>query len=183
MKNIYLVKENPKAEKESVKWIEMTRAEFGVFIKSKAAEGRFFARLPKDLGQEGDNIIYEVSKEQYVEWRAEKRHVQYLRDLESEMGYKIVSYSKTSSEDNYCEDQIESNGYDLLSEIISDLEIESLQQVLRNLSKDEYQLIKDLYLLEKPLTVRELGEKNGVHFVTISKRKNRILAKIKAMLE
>ena len=179
MKNIYLIKQDPNSSKEDVVWVQMGRKEFGAFIQSDAANGRCFARLPKD-DDEAPNIIYETDKESYADWRVEKRHFQYLRDCEIEKGYELISYDALGPETELsAEGSITDISVDAEVEALHQVDLEILSMALKELSEEEYQLIHALYLMEKPMTVRELGKQLGVHFTTVSKRTRKVLEKLK----
>lgn len=49
-KKIYLVKKDPTASKSENEWIQMSGSEFYSFIKSAAAQGRYFICLTDDIG-------------------------------------------------------------------------------------------------------------------------------------
>ena len=68
---------------------------------------------------------------------------------------------------------------DFLEEIAHKADICKLQQALRSLSDDEYELINALYLSEIRMSVRAYAKSQGVSHTAIVKRKNEIFEKIR----
>lgn len=59
------------------------------------------------------------------------------------------------------------------------MDLETLRAALKTLTEDEYKLIYDLYLARTPLTEQQIGDKIGMSQRGVSKRKYRILKKLK----
>ncbi|AEY67549.1 sigma-70 family RNA polymerase sigma factor [Clostridium sp. BNL1100] len=66
-------------------------------------------------------------------------------------------------------------------EIIQNDMIARLQRCLMQLDEAERQLIRALFYLEK--SERQLSAETGIHHMTIHNRKNRILSRLKKLLE
>ncbi len=181
MNNIYLVKENPICRETDIKWIEMDQRSFLDFIHSPAAAGRYFVRLPRDLSGEGPNVIYETDFETYLAWRKEKRHIQYLRDCESESGYQLISYNAIDpTEDCYGEELIHDES-DVFEEALQVINNELLRKLWKLLSDDEQWLLTELVI--KGRTDRALSAETGIHHGTLNYRKRAILKKLRKYFE
>ena len=134
-------------------------------------------------------------EEEYVEvtvgcmrkHRKEERREQYVSDCIEESGRITISLYAMEDNDtvDYAsgEELIADPDLDVESEVIRKIEIETLRKALKTLTKEEFQLVQELYLSKHPLTVREMGEKLSVHFVTISKRRKAVLKKLKSFFE
>jgi DNA-directed RNA polymerase specialized sigma subunit len=166
MSKTYWVKKNPNCEKSKIEWIQINGIEFYKFITSPKGKDRYFIDL--------ENFMIESTKAEYVKWRSEKDHSDYLK--EQEEGYKIVSfYSMDIEHDCNGEDVIEDSFVNVESAIERLLILEKLSEALLILSTEECLLIDKLYLCNPPKTERELSALIGIPQKTINDRKNRIL--------
>ncbi len=135
-----------------------------------------------------DGRRIKVSEEVYREfYRGERKERYFMEDLKNR---KVVIDSKTGMvticpgrEDSY-ERLIDRNiQFEAEEEPMEDWVILSviLKGALRNLSKEEQNLIYELYFLDK--TEREVGEALKVSQAAIHKRKKRILKRLRKFFE
>jgi len=166
----FYVKRNPNAHKDAIEWIEMTGREFYKFIKSPENKGRYFIDF--------EDYMMESSKSDYVKWRKEKDHADYLR--EQEEGWTTISlYSTDITESANGEDVIADEEINVQSQVLNKLEQESLRMALGQLDDDSYQLMYDLYLSENPKTQHEVAAEKGVYQNAIWCRANKIKKNLK----
>ncbi len=149
------------------------------FLRSEEGQKRSFH---VEVDENGDKLGVEGTPEIIAEYEPDQRHARYLREVEVECKVTIISANAIVSIPG--EDDIElvdtfTDDEDLAEKAMHNIDLDTLRKALQMLSQKEYQLIYDLYLAKEPLTVRELGQKYGVHFVTISKWHKSILEKLK----
>lgn len=166
----FYVKSNPNAHKEDIEWIEMTGREFYKFIKSPENKGRYFIDF--------EDYMMEGSKSDYIKWRKEKDHTDYLR--EQEEGWTTISlYSTDITESANGEDVIADDMVDVQSQVLNKLEQESLRMALGQLDDDSYQLMDILYLSENPKSQHELAAERGVSQKAIWNRVKKVQKNLK----
>jgi len=54
-------------------------------VRSPEGKGRFFIKLDSD-GEDDGRIVMEATKAEYVQWRKEKDHSDYIREQEQKSG-------------------------------------------------------------------------------------------------
>lgn len=132
----------------------------------------------------------EASEEVIAVLRTTERKMQYQEyDLKTE---RTVIDHKTqtvrvipSREDSYerlLEQDVQFEGENQIEEsVIQNIQLEQLHQALALLSEDEQYLIRQLFFEER--TERDLAEELKIYHNAVHKRKNRILKKLKNVLE
>ncbi len=179
-KTIYLVKKNPNKPNENENWLMMSIAAFNEFIKTPAAKGRYFADVG---GREYSDTWYvaECDKETALKWRKELNRHYYLKRMERESGLLTVSMSSLiiNEEEYNGEEIIADPDTDVVEEVMQKIEFECLEKALDSLSTEEYDILYNLYLTDRPLTEREYSALKGIPQQTLHDRKSRILKKIK----
>lgn len=162
----YFIKRDLDVENGDNTWTVLTFEEFQCFLKSPESVGRYFIDM--------DDIVIEASEEQYVEWRREKNHSDYLRSLEK--GHEPLSlYAIAGTDGVNGEETIPDSRVNVEDEALLSLEHKELYAALKELNATSYHLIQALYLAEKRLTERDLAREAGVSQKAINKRKNKIL--------
>ena len=157
-------------------------AELYSYLQSEERKGKYFYCYKDD----NDDVIgVECTCEQYMEFECERGRRKYLRLIDKEMGYEKVSLDfsiQLDDDDVSIIESIEDENADI--EKIYDRQemIEKIIEVLDSLSKEERDLITELYLSTDPKTEREYAEKIGITQPTVNYRKMRILEKIKKFL-
>ena len=79
-------------------WIEMEGDEFYRFLRTEDAKGRYFIQLANDGDPDCDVIHMEVSKPEYLAWRADFDRKQYYRKRNLRHGFVLVSLSDLSGD-------------------------------------------------------------------------------------
>lgn len=149
------------------------------FLKTEEGKRRHYFVA---VDENGDKLGIEASFDFKDKYKSDLRHTKYLREIETECEYTIISANTSVS--NYTEDEIELIDTIAVDEYteehaIHNLDLETLRKSLKNLNTDEYELIYSLYLANQPLTERQLSANTGIPQKTINNRKKRILKKLK----
>ena len=183
MKNTYLIWKDPFCNGVNPEWVNLSRDEFLVFIKLPENKNRRFIKLSStnDGGSDG-RIIIEATEAQYKDWLVEKRHAQYLRDINP--GYKVTSYHADDNEDeDFCgEELITDMECEVELECFGNIYIKALRAAITKLSEEELHMVTYLYLSDVKGTDRGYSALTGIPVMTINNRKNRILRKLKKIM-
>ena len=101
MKTKYLIWKKPSCDGINPQWQDITGEEFYSLVSSPEAKGRYFVKL-QSINEDGSDgiIVMEATKEEYVTWRKEKDHSDYIQEHCG--GYAQVSYHALESEDGGC---------------------------------------------------------------------------------
>ena len=75
----YFIRKDVKKAGKVKEWIEMEGDEFYRFLRTEDAKGRYFIQLANDGDPDCDVIHMEVSKPEYLAWRADYDRKQYYR--------------------------------------------------------------------------------------------------------
>lgn len=183
MKTTYLIWKDPNCNGVNPDWQEICGQEFLALVRSPENEGRHFIKLlaVSDDGSDG-NIVMEATAEKYRKWRKEKRHRQYLRDVNP--GYQEISYHAMADDDGgYGEEVLTDTESDLETDCFRLFEFEAVRLSVERLSDAERRMLEYLYLSEKQETERGYSELTGIPQKTVNDRKKRILVKLKKFLE
>lgn len=132
---------------------------------------KFYIQIDKELK-------IEVTEEEYREHHREREHHKYLRREERKA--KIVSYDSLG-EDISAEDIIADDSVNVEEIVMKKMMIEKLQKALENLNSEELMLIEQLILNNKSKT--EVGKKLHISHTAVSKRWDKLRAKLKKILE
>lgn len=123
-------------------------------------------------------VLMEVSQEFYQEYYRDKRRERYLDELASD---KHISYHSLDTNEFNGEDILIDPDEDVADQVMEKIMIEKLRAVLPLLTKDEKDLIQAIYFEE--MSERDYAQYTGVYRNAIHKKKIRILAKLKKLLE
>ena len=162
------------SETKENNWIEMSGREFYAFVNDPKNKERYFIKFDDDL-------IIECSFEQYKTFKSENRHCRYLREHEPcSLLYSINTVGI------YGELNGEAIIYDINANVedsvLQKLDIEHLQNALKQLSPEEFHLISSMYLSEKNKTEREMAALYGISPNGLHKKKIKILEKLKFLV-
>lgn len=124
-------------------------------------------------------MLVEVAEEEYKTFYKNVRRQKYLRELSVEN--EDFSYDILTTEDFNGEDILIDKEQDIEAIVEKKLMLDKLHNSLSLLSPEERRLIRAIYF--EDLTEREFAKKQGVSQNAIHKRKQRILEKIKKILE
>lgn len=169
-KTIYLAKDR---FFEEGKLVEITGREFYDIVTSLLSEKRYFIKLTDDIDYEGAEIIIEVSKDYYNEWRKEyRRHldIRKVNSLYEEVPYEDSMFAALGSlyEEDYIIDMLERKN-----------EMRQLKRIYNLLTEEEQYLIYMLYLADYPLSESELAKSLHISQPALHKRKKKILKKLR----
>ena len=137
----YYIKKNPATSGPDVEWIAINGKEFYQLITSPVGRGRYFIDM--------DDFIIEASETEYVEWRREKNHSDYLRKQEKEI-QMLSLHTDMRSRDGGSEEDVRDLGTDTEAQAIASIARKALNTALNSLDPESYLIIDCLK------TIREL---------------------------
>lgn len=123
--------------------------------------------------------LMEVSKKDYEEFYRARRRQKYIDERSAENG--DFSYDILTTDDFNGEDILIDTSQDIGDAVIHKIMLDKLSSSIILLSDDEQKLIREIFY--EGLSERKLAEKYGVSQVAIHKRKNKILDKLKKIIE
>ena len=179
----YLVWKDPSCNGINPDWQEITGQEFLALVRSPESKGRHFVKLFSENADGSDGcFVMESTKAEYLKWKKEKRHREYLRD--SNPGYTQISYHAIETEDGcYGEELLRDEDCDVEAECLRMFEIEAVRAAIASLNDDERQLVEYFYLSKNQGTERGYAELAGIPKSTVNRRKAAVLSKLKKFLE
>ncbi len=169
----YYIKKDPSVDGPNVEWIAINGKEFYQLITSPTGKGRYFIDM--------DDFMIEATEKDYLEWRKEKNHSDYLHSYDPENS-PLSFYSDLITEDGNGEEVIRSESDSTEDIVLHTLELEKLKSALKLLEHPEYLLIHDLFLSSSCKTQVELTQRLGLTQAGISRQKKRILEKLKNLV-
>ncbi len=175
-KTIYLVKKQVLDDQEE-KLIEVTGKEFYQRINSPEGAEVYFIRLTDDIAYEDAEIIIETSQNEYKKWRKEYDAHRHLASTSNEL--VIISLGSRElpvSQALLCGI---TDGDNPETSLIRKDDYKKLKNALMQLTPEERWLIGRLYLNEILCSERELAEELHITQQAVSKRKKKILEKMK----
>lgn len=119
-----------------------------------------------------------VSEEVYKGYWKITEHEKYL--LKKDWKNNVLPFSSFDHDGNFADNLIDEN-IDLEKIIEIKLQIEKLHEALNQLTKEERELIEAIFYKEESL--RSISRKEQVSHQAISQRRDRILKKLKKILE
>lgn len=156
------------------------------YLKSPEGQKKRFMRTSSHEDG-GEEEFVEIPSSHLRQHRKDERHEQYVSDCMERSGFITISLfameDDTDSDLSSGEEHISDPNQNTEDQALHAVELETLHKAIGMLTKEEQQLIYDLYFTEHPLTVREMGRKYGVHYVTISKRRKAVLEKLRDLLK
>ena len=126
-----------------------------------------------------NGYLYKVTKEQYQSFK--KEHDRHKRLEAAEKEAIILSFDSLGEEEDYADKFIADPNVHVEDDVIHKIMIEKLRAALNKLSTEELMLIDMLYTQAK--SEREVSKLTGISQRTICNRKNRLLSKLKNLLE
>lgn len=119
-----------------------------------------------------------VSEEVYKTYWKITEHEKYLQ--RKDWKYNVISFSELDY-DGYFVDNIIDERIDLEKIVEVKMQIEELNKALNQLTKEERELMEAIFYREESL--RSIGKKEKVSYQTIGKRRDKILEKLRKILE
>jgi len=177
LKTTYLVWKDPSCNGINPDWLEITGQEYYSLVNSPGSKGRHFIKLESSHESDG-RIVIEATPAEYVKWRKEKDHSDYIRESNEEIGYITISYHAIETED-CC------HGEELLTDPESGFEdscidgilLKSLSLAKKTLSSAELRLVDMIY--RDGISLSEVGGLLGMSKQAVFKRVSKILKKLK----
>ena len=152
------------------------------FLKTSKGKSSVFMKV-NEYEDGGEDVFFEIPIDKKNNYEQYKRRKRYNNDLLKKSGYKVISFFSNSNEEkNDCmtgEDKIPDDRVDVFEEVCKSINLQKLKKALASLDDDEYDLIRELFLANQPMTLSEYAKKAGVHFTTVQYRRDRILAKMR----
>ena len=172
MDRLFFVKKDPNTVGKNIEWVQMELDEFNQFRKSKEGKGRFFIEL--------SDITIESTRDEYLAWKKENNHANYLMAQKVKRGCLTVSMEALYYEELLRgENVIPDDAIDMEAEIILKIDVERVRQCLQNLDSESAYIIYSLFLSGKRKSQRELAGELGLTQQAMSWRKKKILEKLK----
>ena len=178
----YWIKATPRIESLASKpvidgWYQLDGQEFYAFLNTPQAEGRYFITL---LGSDksDDILVLESDKEDYLKWRKEKRHRQYLSDFSK--GVVTLPFSAFLSEGASFEESLSDPQANVERTALENITSAALYEALDKLSPEERLLVDLMFFSE--ITQKEVARSLGITQQGVSKKLMRILCKLKEII-
>ena len=176
----YFIRKDAKKAGRTKEWIEMDGDEFYRFLRTEDAKGRYFIQLANDGDTDCDVIHMEVSKPEYLAWRADYDRKQYYRKRNLRHGFVLVSLSDPSGDMKEkgltIEDVTGSGTPGTWERAMEEMEVEELQQAISKLSQKDRELLKMRFW--DSMTHHEIAEVIGTSVQNINKRLQRLYVKL-----
>ena len=158
------------------------RAVFNLLIQSKvnsyiAYRGKAGSLLKKSLPMQ--RCLLEVAREQYTDFYRDKERWRYLQKLDTKNS--LLSLDGFMDDEGNALDFIADESADVEKTVIHAVMLDRLKTALPLLSDSEQALIQAIFF--DGLTEREVGFRLGMTQSVINKRKAKILAKLRKIIE
>ena len=158
------------------------RAVFNLLIQSKvnsyiAYRGKAGSLLKKSLPMQ--RCLLEVAREQYTDFYRDKERWRYLQKLDTKNS--LLSLDGFVDDEGNALDFIADGTADIAETVVNAVMVDRLKAALSLLSDSEQALIKAIFFEE--LSEREVGLRLGITQSVVNKRKAKILAKLRKIME
>lgn len=188
MKIFYI--EDPNGEYYSTdgkrRFTKMTGDEARIFLKKERKAGKIRKFLlteteERDGDELYDEIHVEIPMDSVSIFRKSERRKQYIKDCQEDSGIETISYNAPlrDQDDLTIEDVVSDSLKSVEDDALHEIELEIMRRALKTLTDEELRIIHALFLSKKKLTEEKLAKEMGVSHQAISKRKARILKKLK----
>ena len=171
--------ENKKLKRKDVKKVYIRKRKKYVALSfdefNRRKENTYLYTKKKFIVVQGN--LLEVTDKVYVDYYAEKEHSLYLKRMTK--GSIAFSLDALENKEIIIESALITD--ELAEEIEKKMTLEKLREVLETLSAKEKEVIEFLYF--KNYNEQEMAEFFGVSQQAISKRKSKVLKKLKKFLE
>ena len=195
----FFIRKDTKKTGRTKEWIEMEGDDFYRFLRTEEAKGRYFIQLANDGDPDCDVIHMEVSKPEYLAWRADFDRKQYYRKRNHRHGFILVSLSDPSGDMKEkgltIEDVTGSGTPGTWERAVEEMEVEELQQAISKLSQGDRELLKmrfwdsmtqqeellEMYYWES-MKLQEIGRELGTTPQNIYQRLRRVRRKLRRIM-
>lgn len=123
--------------------------------------------------------LVQVTREVYEEYHRMERRERYLEERDKENS--VLLFSTLRAEDSSTDVPIEDTEVNIEEEVIKQMFLDKLPKALALLSDDEIDMIRDLYWND--MSIREFAKKKETAKSTILSKRDRVLAKLRKVLE
>ena len=123
--------------------------------------------------------LLEVVREQYADFYKEKERWRYLKKLDT--NHKLLSLEGFTDSEGNVFDFVVDEAVDVAETVVHAVMVDRLKAALPLLSGSELALINAIFFEE--LSEREVGLRLGVTQSVVNKRKSKILAKLRKIME
>ena len=168
------------------RFTKMTGDEARIFLKKERKAGRNRKFLlteteERDVDELYDEIYVEIPMGSVSIFRKPERRKQYVKDCEENSKIETISYNAPlrDQEDLTIEDVVSDSLKNVEDDALHEIELEIMRRALKSLTDEELKIIHAIFLSRKKLTEEKLAQEMGVSHQAISKRKARILKKLK----
>lgn len=150
------------------------------FLNSEDGKNRTFY---VDIDENGDKIGVETEPKMVTACNEQRERDRYRNKVKAQLNITVVSGNIKVSIPG--EDEIElietitDEDTDVESDVMHNLDLETMRKALQKLTDEEYHLIYHLYLSKNPVTERKYAEIRGLHYMTVHNRKTAILKNLK----
>ena len=157
---------------ENGEYIELTNEEFE---RRKATDPTYAGKLFLPI----QGCLLETDRSHYADFYRDKERQRYLKKLDETHG--LLSIDAFDNEDDNGTDYIQIETDDVADTVAHALLIEKLRSVIYMLTEEEKELINLHFYLSIPQT--EIAKIYGINQSSISRRINKILIKLKNLME
>ena len=158
--------------KESGGYAELTYKDF---CRRRQADQSYMDKLFIPV----QGCLLEVVREQYAEFYKEKERWRYLKKLDT--NHKLLSLKGFTDSEGNVIDFVIDEAMDVTETVVYAVMVDELKAALPLLSGSEQALINAIFFEE--LSKREVGLRLGVTQSVVNKRKSKILAKLRKIME
>ena len=158
--------------KESGGYAELTYKDF---CRRRQADQSYMDKLFIPV----QGCLIEVVREQYADFYKEKERWRYLKKLDT--NHKLLSLDGFTDSDGNVLDFIVDEAVDVAETVVHAVMVDRLKAALPLLSDGEQTLINAIFFEE--LSEREVGLRLGITQSVVNKRKAKILAKLRKIME
>ena len=150
------------------------------FLKTENGRSRCFH---VDIDENGNKIGIEAEPKMITACAAQRERDRYRYKVMTKLNITVVSantlVSVPGEDDLELLDTVADEDVDLEAEAMHDLDLEILKKALQALTKEEYRIIRCLYLSKSHMSEKEIAKHLGMTQQAVSKRKRAIFEKLK----
>ena len=158
--------------KESGRYVELSYMDF---CRRRESDQTYMDKLFIPV----QGCLLEVVREQYTDFYRDKERWRYLQKLDVKNG--LLSLEGFTDDEGNALDFVVDETVDIAETVANALMVDRLNAALSFLSDSERELIQALFF--DGLSERAYAGKKGVSQTTIGRRKNKILARLKKLIE
>ena len=158
--------------KESGSYVELSYTDF---CRRRQADQSYMDKLFIPV----QGCLLEVVREQYTDFYRDKERWRYLQNLDT--NHSLLSLEGFTDGEGNVLDFIVDEGVDVAQTVVRAVMVDRLKAALPLLSDSEQTLIQAIFFEE--LSEREVGLRLGVTQSVVNKRKAKILAKLRKIIE